>query len=152
MHNRYINDRDRLQRSEGELNIALVPIPQLFKTIRSYSLKYQTIVVDSPTMHIFKLQSFGDELNHSQVVVLQPSLIVDLLRESSQPSDHFKWKDRISGAKGLRICLSKYVIQSSDQTKIPINCQIILKWKDRISEVKDLRSHLCEFVSAVGSF
>ena len=61
------------------------------------------IVVDTTTMHNFKLQSFGDELNHSKVVVPQPSLIVDLLRESSQPSDHFKWKDRISRAKGLII-------------------------------------------------
>jgi hypothetical protein len=61
------------------------------------------IVVDSPMAHNFKLQSFGDELNNSQVVVPQTSLIIDLLREYSQLSDHFKWKDRISRAKGLRI-------------------------------------------------
>jgi hypothetical protein len=61
------------------------------------------IVVDSPTMHNFKLWSFGEELNHSQVVAPQPSLIVDILRESSQSSDHFKWKDRIRGYKGLII-------------------------------------------------
>jgi hypothetical protein len=54
-------------------------------------------------VHNFELQSFGVELNHSQVVALQPSLIVDLLRESSKTSDQFKWKVRISGDKGLRI-------------------------------------------------
>jgi hypothetical protein len=59
-------------------------------------------------MHNFKLWSFDDELNHSQVVVPQPSLIVDLLRVSSRPLDHFKWKDRISGSKQLRIRLSEY--------------------------------------------
>jgi hypothetical protein len=50
-------------------------------------------------MHNFKLQSLGDELNHSQVVVPQSSLIINMLRESSRPLDHFKWKDRISGEK-----------------------------------------------------
>jgi hypothetical protein len=83
-------------------------------------------VVDSPTMHNFKLQSFGDELNHSQFLILKPSLIVDLLRESSKPLDHFKWKDRISGEKPLRIRSSEY----------PIVVGSLLKWKEKIIRAK----------------
>jgi hypothetical protein len=119
MRKRQINDRDRLQRMKGELNIVLFPIPQLVRTVRSYSFKDRRLWLTHQQTHNFKLWSLGDELNHSQVVVPQSSLIVNMLRESSRPLDHFKWKDRISGAKR---------VENS-------NTQIwIVGWKDRISK------------------
>jgi hypothetical protein len=83
MCNRQINDRGELRRSKGELNIALVPIPQLVRTIRSYSFEDQRLWLTHQTTHNFKLQNLGVELNHSQVIVMQSSLTVDLLREIS---------------------------------------------------------------------
>jgi hypothetical protein len=122
MRNRQIYDRDRLQRVKGELNIMLFPIPQLVRTVRSYSFKDRRLWLTHQQMHNFNLRSSGDELNDSQVMVPQSSLIVDLLRVSSRPLDHFKWKDRISREK-----FENSII------RIPISRRIKIKWKDRIS-------------------
>jgi hypothetical protein len=108
MLNRQINGRDRLQRSKGVLNITLFPIPQLVRIVRSYIFKDQRLWLNHQQTHNFKLWSSGDELNHSQVMAPKSSLIVDLIQVSSRPLDHFKWKDRITGAKGLRIQILEY--------------------------------------------
>jgi hypothetical protein len=107
-------------------------------------------VVDSPTMHNFKLRSLGVELNHSQFVVSQSSSTVNLLRVSSRPFDHIlvEGQDKL---KGMRVRLYEYpsAVRSNLNS---LQLSDHFEWKDRISKVKYMRSHLREFWSAVGSF